>query len=107
MTQRDLSETLTDALTIVLTPVYSAPELEGPVANLPNEELLALTKLQMKPAQGQRFSELLKKQREGLLNESERLELLALGRIYEQFWLRQSEALAESVRRGLRQPLEP
>jgi hypothetical protein len=107
ITQRDLSETLTDALTIAFTPVYSTPELEEPVVSLPNEELLVLTKLQMKPAQGQRLSELLKKQRESLLTESERPELLTLAQIYEQFWLRQSEALAEAVRRGLRQPLEP
>lgn len=107
VTQRDLSETLTDALAIVLTPVYTSPELEQPITNLADDELLALTQLQMKPAQGERLGELLKKQREGLLTDAERSELLALAQIYEQFWLRQSEALAEAVRRGLRSPLEP
>jgi len=61
----------------------------------------------MKPAQGRRLSELLGKQREGELTESERSELLALMQVYNQFWIRQSEALAEAVRRGLRRPLEP
>ena len=61
----------------------------------------------MKSAQGGRLTELLEKQRESLLTESERPELLALMQIYDQLWVRQSEALAEAVRRGLRPPLEP
>lgn len=52
ITQRDLSETLTDALTIVLTPVYTTPRLERPVSSLSNEDVLALSKAQMRPAQG-------------------------------------------------------
>ena len=106
ITQRDLSETLTDALTIVLTPVCTTPRLERPVSSLSNEDVLALSKAQMRPAQGRRLSELLEKQREGTLTESERPELLALMHVYEQLWVRQSEALAEAVRRGLRKPLE-
>ncbi len=107
ITQQDLSETLTDALTIVLTPVHTTSELEKPVSSLSNEDVLALSKVQLKPAQGQRLSELLEKQRESVLAESERPELLALVQLYEQFWIRQSEALAEAVRRGLRKPLKP
>ena len=107
ITQRDLSETLTDALTIVLTPVYTTPRLERPVSSLSDEDVLALSKVQMRPAQGRRLSELLEEQREGVLAESERPELLALMHVYDQLWLRQSEALAEAVRRGLRKPLEP
>ena len=106
-TQRDLSETLTDALTIVLTPVYTTPRLERPVSSLPDEDVLALSKAQMRPAQGRRLSELLENQREGMLTRNERPELLALMQVYEQLWIRQSEALAEAVRRGLRKPLEP
>jgi len=107
ITQRDLSETLTDALTIVLTPVYTTPRLERPVSLLSDEDVLALSKAQMRPAQGRRVSKLLEKQREGVLTEGERPELLALMQIYDQLWVRQSEALAEAVRRGLRKPLEP
>lgn len=105
--QRDLSETLTDALTIVLTPLYTTPKLEKPVSSLSNEEVLALAKAQMEAVQGQRLSALLEKQREDMLTENERPELLVLMQLYEQFWIRQSEALAEAVRRGLRPPLEP
>ena len=107
ITQRDLSETLTDALTIVLTPVYTRPKLDRPVSSLPDEDVLALSKAPMRRAQGRRLSELLEKQREGVLPESEGPELLALMQIYDQLWIRQSEALAEAVRRGLRKPLEP
>jgi hypothetical protein len=107
LTQRDLAETLTDALTIVLTPIYMTPQLEKPVSELSDEEILALTQVQMPADQGQRFSELLGKQREGQLAEPERPELLALAQVYNQLWLRQSEALAEAVRRNLRPPLHP
>ncbi len=91
----------------MLTPVYTTLRLERPVSSLSNEDVLALSKAQMRPAQGRRLSELLEKQREGTLTESERPELLALMHVYEQLWVRQSEALAEAVRRGLRKPLEP
>lgn len=107
ITQRDLSETLTDALTIVLTPVYTMPSLEKPVSLLSDEGVIALSRAQMKPAQGRRLSELLEKQREGGLTKGERPELLALMQVYSQLWIRQSEALAEAVQRGLREPLEP
>ena len=56
-------------------------------------------------AQRRRLSGLLERQREGMLTESERPELLALMQVYNQLWIRQSEALAEAVRRGLRKPL--
>ncbi len=107
ITQRDLSEMLTDALAIVLTPVHTAPQLERLVSSLSDEDVLALSKAQMRPAQGRRLSELLEKQREGVLTDNERRELLALMQVYDQLWIRQSEALAEAVRRGLRKPLEP
>jgi len=107
ITQRDLPEMLTDALTIVLTPVYTTPRLERPVSSLSDDDVLALSKAQMRQEQGRRLSELLEKQREGKLAGSERSELLALMQVYNQLWIRQSEALAEAVRRGLRRPLEP
>jgi hypothetical protein len=106
ITQKDLSEMLTDALTIVLTPVYTTPRLDRPVSSLSDENVLTLSKAQMRQEQGRRMSELLEKQRESELTESERPELLSLMQAYNQLWIRQSEALAEAVRRGLRRPLE-
>jgi hypothetical protein len=105
ITQRGLSETLTDALSVVLTPIYTTPENEVPVGSLSDEKVLALTKVSMDAFQGKRMGTLLEKQREGELNEREGQELLALMQVYDHLWVRQSEAFAETVRRGLRAPL--
>lgn len=107
ITQRDLSDTITDALAIALPPMHTAPELEKPVSSLSDDEVLALSKAQMNPSQGRRLGALLEKQREGVLAENERPELLALMQVYSRLWIRQSQALAEAVQRGLRKPLEP
>jgi hypothetical protein len=86
--------------------VYITPVLEKPISLLSDEDVLALCRTQMSLSSGRRLSELLEKQREGVLTGSERSELLALMQVYDQLWIRQSEALAEAVRRGLRKPLE-
>jgi len=105
LTQRDLAQTLTDALAIVLTPAHTHSGLEKPIAALPDKDILALSQVQMELGQGERLGHLLTQQREDNLSYSEQLELLALMQIYHQLWIRQSEALAEAVRRGLRGPL--
>jgi uncharacterized lipoprotein YmbA len=105
ITQRDLSETLADALSIVLTPVHVAPKSDKPVSSLPDEKVLALCELKLEPEQGKRLTQLLERQRESVLAADERREMLALSQIYHRLWIRQSEALAEAVRRGLRSPL--
>jgi len=105
MTQQDLSETLADALSVALAPVHTTPKLEKPVASLTDESIRDLCSVQMEEVQGQHLSQLLEKQREGLLSDAERQEMLALMQIYHRLLIRQSEALAEAVRRGLRKPL--
>lgn len=106
MTQRELSETLTDALRIVLTPVVTKPQVERPVSTLSDEEVIALSKVQMDQRQGERLGKLLEKQRELTLTATEQVSLMTLMQVYHQLWIRQSEALAEAVKRGLRPPLE-
>lgn len=106
ITQQNLQEALADALSIALTPVYDAAN-EKPVEELHDKELLALCEVKMNHTQGQRLSLLLEKQREGMLNDDERRELQALFQIYNHLWIRQSKALAEAVKRGLREPLSP
>jgi len=69
--------------------------------------VLALTQVQMPPQQGHRLDQLLAKQGEATLTTQEQAELFALIQVYQQLWVRQSEALAEAVRRGLRAPLTP
>ena len=105
LTQRDLTQTLTDALKLVLTPVSGQAQREKPVAALSDPEILALAQIRMDLIQGERLGKLLEKQREDRLLPAEQTELLALMQVYNQLWLRQSEALAEAVRRGLRGPL--
>jgi hypothetical protein len=107
LTHRDLPEALTDLLELVLTPPYTAADLDKPITSLADHEVLVLSQLKMRTEQGERLGELLTRQREGELVEDERQELLALMQIYERLWVRQSEALAEAVQRGLREPLEP
>ena len=107
LTRRDLPETLTDALEIVLTPLLEPPAGEPPVTSMSDAEVMALTQAQMVPQQGKRLERLLAKQREKPLTAPEQSELLALMQGYHRLWIRQSEALAEAVRRGLREPLAP
>jgi hypothetical protein len=107
LTRRDLPETLTDALEIVLTPLPEPPKGELPVTSMSDAEVMALAQAQMAPQQGTRLDHLLAKQREEQLTTPEQAELLALMQGYHRLWLRQSEALAEAVRRGLREALAP
>lgn len=88
----------------------SLPDLGGaatlpPITSLSDEEISALTHAQMENKQNQRFSDLLDMQQRGVLTDEERAELHGLYQTYLRLWLRQSEALAESVQRGLRKPI--
>jgi hypothetical protein len=105
LTSQDVNKTLTEAITLVLSPLPDQ-DIETPVSVLSDEEVLALSQAQIDKHQGRRFSELLNKQGEGQLTLTEESELWALMQIYERLLVRQSEALAEAVRRGLRPPLE-
>ncbi|MDI6792703.1 MAG: hypothetical protein QME81_07545 [bacterium] len=107
ITRRELSETLTEILSDVLRPIGLTPEIDEPVSTLSDQEVLALSKLQMATIQARRLNKLLEKQRESELTDAGRLELRALIQTYEQLWIRQSEALSEAVRRGLREQLTP
>ena len=107
LTQRDVPQLLTEALALVLTPVGAPPVGEPPVTALSDAEVLALAQVQMVPQQGHRLDQLLAKQGEETLCAQEQAETLALMQVYQQLWVRQSEALAEAVRRGVHAPLTP
>jgi hypothetical protein len=106
-TQRDVPQTLTDALEIILTLVQESSAPEPSMTMMSDLEVMALTQIQMAPRQGGRLDDLLAKQREEPLTAHEQTELLALMQEYNRLWIRQSEALGEAVRRGLRKPLTP
>lgn len=105
ITQQDLDTALTDALTVALMPVHTDQQWDKPISTLSDGEVLTQAVMQMPTRQGKRLSKLLQKQRENSLSLLEHRELLALFQLYQRLWLRQAEALAESVSRGLRQPL--
>jgi len=72
---------------------------------LSDEEVLALTELQMEPGQDVRLNELLERQQSHSLLEDERLELQTLMQISQEGLLRKVTALSEAVKRRLIEPL--
>ncbi len=75
------------------------------LSTLSDRQIIALTELQMEPSQDQRLSQLLQTQQERILTTAEQSELEILMEIYQAGLLRKAQALNESVKRGLRQPL--
>lgn len=105
LANRDVSSILADTIQLSIPPVSpNVLDLE-PVANLTDDQVLALTELQMEPDQDARLSELLDRQQSGLLAEGDRLELQTLMQIYQEGLLRKATALSEAVKRGLIEPL--
>ena len=107
MANLKVNEVLSDVIELSLLPSNPQPSAVKPVSELSNKEVLKLTELQMAPAQDRRLSRLLDRQQAGQLKAEERVELLTLMQIYQNGLLRKAQALAEAVRRGLREPLTP
>ncbi len=86
--------------------IQSEPPKQEPNLNLANvstlsdQQVIALTELQMEPSQDQRLSQLLQTQQERILTTSEQSELEMLMEIYQAGLLRKAQALNESVKRG-------
>lgn len=102
-----INDVLSDVIELSLLPPNPQPSAVKPVSELSDKEVLKLTKLQMPPAQDRRLSRLLDRQQAGKLKAEERAELLTLMQVYQDGLLRKAQALAEAVRRGLREPLTP
>jgi hypothetical protein len=107
LTSRDVADLLADTIALALPPLDVPTGSVRAVTSLSDEEVLALTELQMVPEQDRRLSALLQKQQEEALSAPERAELIALMQVYQEGILRQAQALREAVWRGLRAPLEP
>jgi len=83
-----------------------APNLNiPPISTLSDNQIIALTELQMETSQDQRLSQLLQIQQERAITTTEQSELAMLMEIYQSGLMRKAQALNESVKRGLRQPL--
>jgi len=80
------------------------PNLAHP-STLSDRQVIHLTELQMEPSQDQKLSQLLQTQQERTLTTAEQSELEMLMEIYQAGLLRKAQALNESVKRRLRQPL--
>ncbi len=100
---RPLEKVLAEALEIALPDIGS--EVLPPVSILSDEEVLALSHARMEPSEDTLLSRFLEKQQAGSLNKEEGDALNSLFQTYLRLWLRQSEALVEAVKRGLRKPL--
>ena len=107
LTHRDVAELLAETITLLLPALDVSTEPVPAVTALSDEEVLALTALQLPPAQDRRLSTLLQQQQAQELSAPERAELVALMQFYQEGLLRKAQAFREAVRRGLRAPLEP
>ena len=107
LANRDLATVLADTISLSIPGVSSQAENLKPITELSDEEVMALTELQMEPEQDRRLSELLDRQQAGMLTEAELPELQALMQVYQEDLLRKATALSEAVQRGLMKPLNP
>lgn len=105
LANRDLSSILADTLTHSLPPISVQSNTLTLISELSDPQVMALTHLEMEPTQDVRLSELLDKQQSGTLNPEEPQELENLMQTYREGLLRKATALAESVKRGLMEPL--
>jgi hypothetical protein len=107
MTNVKVADVLKDAIELSLLPVSPKLSTAEPISEMSDEEVLKLTKLQMKSAEDRRLSSLVDRRQKGKLTEAERVELLTLMQAYQSGLLREAQALSEAVRRGLLEPMTP
>ncbi len=107
LTSREVSDVLTDTLTISLPDLEHSLDSDHALIDLPDETIIALSELQLNSEEDMRLSKLLDKRQADQLNESEKAELSRLMNLYQEGLLRKAEALTEAVKRGLREPLSP
>lgn len=106
-TGRSLDRVLEETIELSLRPL-GISSLEEDMAEWSDERVLAVAENFGLPADDdRRLSELLNRQQAAVLTDTERAELRALMEVYQTQLLRKARALSESVRRGLRPPLEP
>lgn len=103
-TKRDTATVLADALEMLWPTLDDVPGSQV-VSALSDTDVLALADSKMDAVQNQRLAQLQERGKREVLDAAERYELLALLQIYQVGQLRKSEALAEAVHRGLREPM--
>ena len=78
---------------------------EVPVEALPDDQIIALSNLQLDASENEELSDLLAGQREGQLTETDHRRLAQLMTIYRRGMINRARALRVAVERGLRPPL--
>jgi predicted DNA-binding protein len=101
LTSRDIADVLSDAIKLSIPELGLQTELIESVSRLSDDQVIALTQLQLEPEQDQRLSDLLDRQQEGIITEAEQIELSSLMQVYQEGLLRKATALKEAVQRGL------
>jgi hypothetical protein len=107
LTGRTVEDMVAAMLELSLSPFTPPIDFDQPLSALSDADIIALTDLQMQPEREQRFSTLLDKQQNATVNDTERIELQTLLRVYEIGRVYKSQALVEAVKRGLKEPLQP
>jgi len=101
LANRDLASVLVDTIQVSIPLISREATNYEPVSALSDQQVLALTELQIESEEDSRLSELLDKQQAGIVTESEYSELQTLMQIYQEGLLRKATALSEAVKRGL------
>lgn len=103
LTHREVADVLADALSLSLPSLAEGRAFS--IQEIADEQVLALTRLQLTSEEDARLSTLLDGQQADELADEERAELNRLMQVYQEGLLLKSEALAEAVSRGLIPPL--
>jgi hypothetical protein len=105
LANRDIASVLADTIQSSIPNISEAATTLEPISLLSDADVLALTELQMEPAQDLQLGELLDRQQAGILTDIDRSELQVLMQIYQEGLLRKATALSEAVKRKLIKPL--
>jgi hypothetical protein len=105
LANRDIASVLADTIQSSIPNISEAATTLVPISLLSDADVLALTELQMEPAQDLQLSELLDRQQAGILTDIDRSELQILMQTYQEGLLRKATALSEAVKRKLIKPL--
>ncbi|MBW4547916.1 MAG: hypothetical protein KME25_26250 [Symplocastrum torsivum CPER-KK1] len=105
LANRDIASVLAETIQLSIPAISPEAAALEPISTLSDEQVIALTQLQMEPEQDARLSDLLDRQQSGILTETECKELQTLMQIYQEGLLRKATALSEAVKRGLMEPL--
>lgn len=92
---------VSDLIVAVVEEKYSDQSFDDSPANLTDEEVLALAKLQMPKKQSERHSRLLYKNQAGTITAAEKQELVFFQQVYGAALSRKTDGILEAIQRNL------